>query len=67
MRKIVEYTVLTGWYLDMPEIVKGYMNKGWQPLGGITAYMNSAYETFCMQAMVKYEETDSDKDSPTSN
>ena len=52
MKKIVTYGIASGksdWQLE--KSVLGLIEKGWQPLGGV-----SSHEGYLMQAVVKYEE-----------
>lgn len=64
--KIVDYCLASAtwnfqdhkWYggKSFTETVKQLMQQGWQPLGGVSVYMDSAYDKNYTQAMVKYEE-----------
>lgn len=70
-RKIIDYTTIsiesyTPRSIDMSDMVKDLLKKGWEPFGGIsiTSYLDynditgrgNRSKVVCTQAMVKYED-----------
>ncbi len=59
MRKIIDYAVFTNPNLgEFEDMVKGYIEEGWYPLGGITFVSMGSGEygiSYFCQTMVRYE------------
>lgn len=56
-RNIVEYMVARAYTIDsLVSEVDSFINRGWQPIGGIDTLMYSEDDVFFYQSMVKYED-----------
>jgi hypothetical protein len=55
MKKIVDYTFVTGNLVNMEDKVRQMIEDGWQPFGSVTITVLPS-ETILIQGMVKYEE-----------
>lgn len=57
MKKIINYTTLREKHLfQLNDKVRDCIEKGWQPIGGVSgSYNNVLEETIFAQAIVKYE------------
>lgn len=62
MKKIIDYTLFSGYEDEMKRMCKNLVNMGWQPFGGISSCQYGR-GTILSQAFVKYEEDDNDDKS----
>jgi hypothetical protein len=54
--KIIDYiTVAESHRYDLEKQVRGWINHGWQPIGGAVPCVYDAYNREWVQTMVKYE------------
>lgn len=54
-KQITDYKIVTGTHFSIEEEVNNAIKEGWQPLGGISTYIQSHSSSVCIlvQAMIK--------------